>query len=895
NLSPRQFFQHQTIAALAAVAEMGEGTEAQQSAVEGRVPLTPIQRWFFEQELPERHHFNQSALLDLGQAVDPTLLERVVHALLTHHDALRLRYEPDGEAWRQFQVPVEENSVFRHVDLGAVPAEARDSAIEEVANGLQRSLHLSTGPLVRVALFETGTGSDRLLIVVHHLAVDGVSWRVLLEDLWSGYQQMIAGEETPRLPPKTTSFQAWAERLEQHARSEAMAEEAPYWLELSGRKPAALPVDFPGGENDLASAESVVVSLSPEETGALLSEVPAVYRTQINDVLLTALAQSFRNWTGETGLLLELEGHGREELFSDVDLSRTVGWFTTIFPVWIEIQGVSGAGETLKKVKEQLRRIPRRGIGFGLLRYLRGDEELSRQLASRAEVSFNYLGQFHQMIPEGLPVRLLTGSGGARESDRGERGHLIEINGGVIDSRLQMVWSYSRRLHKRETMERLAGDFLESLRGIVHHCQSEEAGGSTPSDFPMARIDAGALDRLVGKGRHVEDLYPLSPLQSGILFHSLYAPQTRMYLEQLSCRFEGDFDAEAFRRSWDRLIERHPILRTAFVWQGLPEPLQIVYRQVSLAWDQRDWRELSPVEQQGRLESFLEADRNRGLKLEEAPILRMALFRLAEQVWWFNWSHHHILLDGWSLSSLLKEIVLLYESAVRGLEPPLPRPRPYRDYIEWWKGQDSDAAERFWRETLAGFDTPTALPVGRAPARDAAESFGEEELALSEAATSALTEAARGHQLTVNTLVQGAWALLLSRYGGGDDIVYGTTVSGRSASLPGIESMVGLFINTLPVRARIDGEEPAESWLSSLQEQLAAARQYEHSPLARVHEWSEVPRGMPLFETLVVYENYPVDTSLRGRGGSVAVKDVRLWEQIHYPLVLVVAPLAGIS
>jgi hypothetical protein len=345
NLSPRQFFQHQTIAALAAVAEMGEGTEAQQSAVEGRVPLTPIQRWFFEQELPERHHFNQSALLDLGQAVDPTLLERVVHALLTHHDALRLRYEPDGEAWRQFQVPVEENSVFRHVDLRAVPADARDSAIEEVANGIQRSLHLSTGPLVRVALFETGTGSDRLLIVVHHLAVDGVSWRVLLEDLWSGYQQMIAGEETPRLPPKTTSFQAWAERLEQHARSEAMAEEAPYWLELSGRKPAALPVDFPGGKNDLASAESVVVSLSPEETGALLSEVPAVYRTQINDVLLTALAQSFRNWTGETGLLLELEGHGREELFSDVDLSRTVGWFTTIFPVWIEIQGVSGAGD----------------------------------------------------------------------------------------------------------------------------------------------------------------------------------------------------------------------------------------------------------------------------------------------------------------------------------------------------------------------------------------------------------------------------------------------------------------------------------------------------------------------------------------------------------------------
>jgi amino acid adenylation domain-containing protein/non-ribosomal peptide synthase protein (TIGR01720 family) len=894
NLSPRQFFQHQTIAALAAVAEMGEAAEAQQGVVTGRVPLTPIQRWFFEQRFPERHHFNQAALLDLGQRVDPRLLERVVRALLTHHDALRLRYQPEGEDFRQLLGGVEENAVFRHIDLSAEPAENRDSVLEEVANGLQRSLNLSTGPLVRAALFSTGTGSDRLLIVVHHLAVDGVSWRILLEDLWSGYQQLTVGEDTVQLPAKTTSFQAWAERLEQHARSQAMGEEASYWLELSGRKAPALPVDFVGGENDLASAETVVVTLSADETGALLSDVPSAYRTQINDVLLTALAQAFRSWTGESGLLLELEGHGREELFDDVDLSRTVGWFTTIFPVWIEIEGAAGIAEALKKVKEQLRRIPRKGIGYGLLRYLRGDEELSRQLVSRAEVSFNYLGQFHQSIPEGLPVRLVTGAGGALQSDRGERSHLIEINGGVIDGRLQMVWSYSRRFHKRETMERLADGFLDSLRGIVSHCLSEEAGGCTPSDFPMARIDQPTLDRLLGKGRHVEDLYPLSPLQSGILFHSLYAPETRMYLEQLSCKFEGDFEVEAFQRSWDRLIERHPILRTAFVWQGIGEPLQVVYRQVSLAWEQRDFRELSPAEQQSRLESFLEADRNRGLKLDEAPIVRMALFRLADDLWWFNWSHHHILLDGWSLSSLLKELVLLYESSVRGVSAPLPRPRPYREYIEWWKGQDSRAAEGFWRETLRGFDTPTALLFGRAPVRDAAESFGEAELALSEAATSALTESARAHQWTVNTLVQGAWALLLSRYGGGEDVVYGTTVSGRSASLPGIESMVGLFINTLPVRARMDRDQTVESWLRGLQEQLAAARQYEHSPLAKVHEWSEVPRGMPLFETLVVYENYPVDSSLRGRGGSVAVKDVHLWEQIHYPLVLVVAPLAAL-
>ena len=498
-LMPKQLFQHQSIAELAAVAGTGPQVAAEQGVVSGPVPLTPIQRWFFEQGLPAPQHFNQAFLLEVGSELEPKWVRRVVRQLLVHHDALRLRFTPEGSGWRQVQAGLEEAVPFAVVDLSELGVEEQPAALEGVAAEQQGSLDLSSGPLLRVVLFKLGAQRPgRLLLVVHHLAVDGVSWRVLLEDFQRAYQQLRWGQAL-QLPPKTTAFKAWAERLWGYGRSEAVREELDYWLGGSRRGVRPLPRDYASDPeaNTVASAGHVVVALSEEQTRALLQEVPPVYHTQINDVLLTALVQSFRRWTGAGSLLLDLEGHGREELFAEVDLSRTVGWFTSLFPVCLEL-GAEPPGEALKAVKEQLRRIPNKGIAYGVLRYLYPEAEVRAVLQALPppEISFNYLGQLDQALSESSLFRPARESSGPPQSPLGRRPHLLNVNGWVAEGRLHLQWSYSQRVHRGATVEQLAQAFLEALEAVIVHCRSPEAGGFTPSDFPLARLEAQTLNKL---------------------------------------------------------------------------------------------------------------------------------------------------------------------------------------------------------------------------------------------------------------------------------------------------------------------------------------------------------------------------------------------------------------
>ncbi len=362
--------------------------------------------------------------------------------------------------------------------------------------------------------------------------------------------------------------------------------------------------------------------------------------------------------------------------------------------------------------------------------------------------------------------------------------------------------------------------------------------------------------------KNVEDIYPLSPLQQGMLFHALYAPAGGVYLEQKICTLEGELKVTAFEQAWQRVLERHPALRTAFVWQGLEEPMQVVRQKVKLPLKQEDWRGLPAEEQRARLAAFLQADRAQGVEPSKAPLMRLALFRLSDDAYQFVWTHHHILLDGWSLPLIFKEVFAFYEAFCRGQDLHLERSRPFRDYIAWLRKQDLSQAEAFWRKELKGFTEPTPLWVGREKSSHGQDDvYGEGHLRLSEQETAALQALARQHQLTVNTFVQGAWGLLLSHYSGKKDIVFGATVSGRPADLPGVETMVGLFINTLPVRVQIATSAPLLDWLKELQARQVEMRQYEYSPLTQIQGWSEVPRGRPLFDHILVYENYPVSIS----------------------------------
>lgn len=396
---------------------------------------------------------------------------------------------------------------------------------------------------------------------------------------------------------------------------------------------------------------------------------------------------------------------------------------------------------------------------------------------------------------------------------------------------------------------------------------------------------------------NTEDFYPLSPLQEGLLFHALYSPEGGEYISQISCAIRGDLKVMAFKETWQRVVQRHAALRTFFVWEGLKVPVQVVQKHLDLIWEDLDWRELSREVQREQLTAYLASDQTRGFHLSRAPLMRLALIRISDDEYQFVWSHHHILLDGWSGALVSREVISFYGALSRGEDPRFPNPRPYRDYIAWLQQQDLASAESYWRKALKGFTTPTPLIPNDvlASTQDLQKgAYTARQIRLSTDATALLQDAARKQGLTLNTLVQGAWALLLSRYSGQQDVVFGATVSGRPPELQGIEEMVGVFINTLPVRVRVASEMPVADWLRRLQKEQLETRQYEYSPLRRVQGWSEVKRGSPLFQSIVVFENFPVKTSSSPAAdqGGMGAWDIRYLVLVKesYPLTLVAEP-----
>ncbi|HJX28273.1 MAG TPA: amino acid adenylation domain-containing protein, partial [Thermoanaerobaculia bacterium] len=477
------------------------------------------------------------------------------------------------------------------------------------------------------------------------------------------------------------------------------------------------------------------------------------------------------------------------------------------------------------------------------------------------------------------------------------RRYLFEINGGVFGGRLGFTCSFSTNLHRRETVQRLIDTVAARLREIIAHCRAPESWGYTPSDFPLAALGQERLDALVsaqaalapsGVRRPIEDVYPLSPMQQGILFHTLYDSDSGVYLSQTSFQLGGGFDPAAFRRALAQAIERHAVLRTAFVSQGLEEPVQVVHRSISLPLREEDWSGLPDGERRRRLEEYLAADMDQRFDLERPPLVRFLLARETEETFRLVWSVHLLLIDGWSTARLIGEIFTGYEAFRQGREPRLEAPQRYRDYIAWLARQDAGQAEVFWRRELAGLGQPTPLPGDRGPGRKTAVS--QSRILLGEESTEALQAFARTSQLTVSTLIQGAWALLLSRLTGWRDVIFGVTVSGRPAELPGAESMVGHFINSLPLRMETAPEAPLRSWLRRLQDRHSEARQFGHVPLVEIQGWSGLPRGVPLFESLLVFENYPVDAVAREGSASLVTDDFRAREVTHFPLVLVGYP-----
>jgi len=617
-LRARDLFEAPTLGQLAERTQSASALVADQGPVQGAVPLTPIQHWFFE-EGGGTHHFNQSQLLRLPAEVDAGYLEMALRALVNHHDALRLRFTDSGEGWKQAygEVPRGEGPLVVH-DLSRLVGSSGGGAwkreLERLAGQVQGSLDLARPPLLRAVLFRRGRGrSTRLLWVLHHLVVDGVSWRLLLEQLIGAYEDVSLGRR-PSLPARTASFQAWSHHLSKIAAKPRIQ------AELEGWKRALAPegrLDFlPKGRDaspgTVAEAAHFELSLSEATTRSLLQEVPGVYRTEINDVLLCALGRALGAWNRKSGrgggdLLLTLEGHGREEIGEESpDVSATVGWFTSAFPV--RLPPSSGdAGRALKAVKECLRAIPHKGLGFGLLRYL--GEESATQLAEfpPPQLSFNYLGRFD--LGDGDWALAQEAHGSVQAGGR-RRAHLIDINALVLAGRLRITFTYSPQF-THHSIGLLAAAFQIKLERLIEHCLSPGSGGYSPSDFPLADLDEERLETLQSRFPTLEDVFPLSPLQQGLLFQALYEPESSAYFVQVRLELKGEVRGEILRAAWQRALDRHGNLRAAMVFTADSPPLQVVCAGVAVPWTQLDFSALSKEAGEIALEAWLREDRGR--------------------------------------------------------------------------------------------------------------------------------------------------------------------------------------------------------------------------------------------------------------------------------------------
>ncbi|MFD4459296.1 amino acid adenylation domain-containing protein [Nocardia sp. NPDC058480] len=912
-LSPRDVFENPTAAALAEIVSARGGAQSRDFVDElpgggiGTVALPPIARWLIESSNGDFDRFGQTMMLTLPAGIDHQSIAATLQAIFDHHDALRARLVHDSTGWSLHVAPpgsVAASALIHRVVVGADTD--FDVVVAQEMSAAADRLFPEAGLMMQAVWFDPTAdagGEPRLLLVVHHLVVDGVSWRTLVPDLVAAWGQISAGER-PSLPPVGTSWRRWTHGLVEAAATRTG--ELDLWRRiLEGPDPLLGTRALDPAVDVAATVEEVQVQVSAQITESLLSAIPATYRAGVHDPMLAALALAVQRWRGNRAdsVLIGLEGHGREEDVVGADLSRTVGWFTSVFPVRFDLSGIDiddafaagpAAGITIKRVKEQLRAIPDHGMGFGLLRYLDPATAASLREFPAPQISFNYLGRVDAAVPQGpwLPIAGPDALGATHNDDM-PAGAVLAVDARTEDSpagpRLTATLSYPTGLLTRAAVQELAGYWTRAMIALATHAESPAAGGLTPSDLDLVRASQTDIDAWEHQFPTLTDVWSLTPLQTGLLFHSrLAAHGIDFYTVQMSLDLRGHVQADRIRRAGQALIDRHPNLRTAVVERD-DDPVQIVLEHATLPFAE-DVLDRSDGATTQRMTELAGIDRTTPFDMGTPPLVRFRLITVADDHCRLVITAHHFVLDGWSMPLLIRELLTLY--AIDGDGSALPPAPPYREFLSWLARRDHTAAQQAWSKALAGLEESTLI----APAADAhTQSLTTPptvtvSVELPASATAAINDLSRERGITVNTIVQSAWAILLSISTGRRDVVFGTTVSGRPGEVTGVESMIGLFINTVPVRVRLDPTESLSGLLSRVQAQHAAVLDHQHLGLADIQQAAELGT---LFDTMTVFESYPIEqrellhtTDIAG----MRVSDLHATDDTHYPLILLAIP-----
>ncbi|UXI66283.1 non-ribosomal peptide synthetase [Tahibacter amnicola] len=830
------------------IAEMAQQTGKLQTLrrADGTQPLLPAQAWLFAQALHNPQHYNQSLLLEVPAGFDAAVWQKTLVSVLAAHDVFRLRFDTRSDAPAAYYEAEIVAPDERMLVVQAANADGRDEALAELALRLHTSLDLARGVTFRSGYLDCGTAPGRLVLVAHHLVIDAVSWEGLLRDLEASFRATGAGLPAP-VSGSAGLVKARAQQLHAAAADGRHLSELGYWRAQLEGLPAAAASTSPLRRDSAHRSVTCVRWVQADDASFVAADLSR------HEVLLAAIYLAQRRRTGCQEVTLRMESHGRD--VESIDLASAPGWFTALFPLRLDAVG-DDAIAVARAIATQWRNVPHGGVGYGVLRYLAGRPELC---AAEPRIAFNYFGEFGRQDAAAGLLRVCPGSSGVKVDPLNARDCDVLISAAGTREGLQLGLDYATGVMDEPAAAAMADDIVALLEDLL------DAIAQVPS-------------------HRVEAAWPATPTQRGMLLHSQLETRRGVYVNQLILRLKGDVDLEAMRLAWQRTLLRHDALRTAFSDLDQDQPLCVAYADVTLPWHRIDLRGEPAGTTESRLQAVREAGRVAGFDLAASPLMRLTVVQLPAQTVELVWTYHHVLLDGWSLPLVLGDVLRSYASPHENLDAP----PQIATYARWLQSRDHEASRTYWRDLLAGLDEPTRLPL-RTPSvpEDATSTVT---VALDEAATTMLKTVAGGSHVTVNALVQAAWAYVLHRYTGCDEVVFGATQAGRPPELPGSERMVGLFINTIPVRVRIAHERPAIELAASLFAQQARSVDHAYVPLAQIQAESPFGPGTSLFDSVVVFENYRVDGVSAPETSAWQVESVSSDEGTHYPLTALAIP-----
>ena len=854
-LSVRNLLENPTISEVLKYVEYDENENIDE-IVTGKVEITPIQRWFFNQKFEEKNHFNQSMLLYKKCGFNESYIKVVFDRLMEIHDALRMSFEiRDGQIY-QFDRKIQEGLYeFEIIDLKNNQDYEND--MQTAIKRLQKSMDLQKN-IVKVGLFKTPHG-DQLFISIHHLVVDGVSLRILMEDFIRLYNDLEKNKPYREIK-KTNSYKEWSLKLVKYANSTEFLNKSKYWTDNELQEVEPLKNYVEVDENLIKNEVYEEICIDKENTAKLLKKSNRAYNTEINDVLLTALGMAISDWGRIDKVLIDLEGHGREDIISNIDITRTVGWFTSIYPVILDIRKKSDIGVLIKQVKETLRRIPNKGIGYGILKYLVNEENMKLESKLKPQIGFNYLGQVEES-EENSEIKISNSKIVSNISETFNKQHLVDINGMIINGELRLRFSYNQNMYSRNSILELEERYKENLINIINWCSERESIELTPSDVDNIDLTFEELDYIQNQYEdNIEKIYNLTSMQEGMLYHSITNKDRDPYFQEIEFDINGRMDINILEKALNNIIQNNEIFRINFIYDNVEKPRQVLQKNKNIKVNFVDIRNMDDESKKIYVQKYIDKNRNTRFDLSKDILIRMSIIQIEDEVFKVLWDFHHIIIDGWSVSIFIRELLSKYKQFTDNnfISRVI---KPYGSFIKWLNKKDTENDLNFWEEYLDGYNNAAIIPQRDTNVIEKENKRGEVIFSINENIASSLVQIASENRVTLSTVFQTIWGLLLQRYNDLDDVVFGSVVSGRPAEVEGIEDIIGLFVNTVPVRIKSNNEETLMELIKHVQRNSIEAEKYHFCSLAKIQSKTSVKQK--LINNIFAFENYPVEKAIK--------------------------------